>query len=139
MEIKDIEGWAKLVVDSEIDSEMYSRLIEKYQKNASFEAIANELSDTYYFVDSVYVESLLAAAYFFWRHEYHAHSIFFNCKRMIDSGIPIVALKELTEDKTYLKGYAINIRLFYDKVLSSGYGPFNENSAFCVIEKAFCE
>lgn len=139
MDIKEIEDWAKPVVDSEIDSEMYSRLEEKCRSGLSFQDLEGELGDFHYFLDSVYVESLMAAVYFFWRHEYHTHSIFYSCKRMIESGMPLGAMLELTGSKGYLKNYASNIRLFYDKILSESFGPFREDSAFAILEKSFCE
>lgn len=139
MEIKIIEEWAKPVVDSEVDSEMYSRLADKCKKGTSLIALEEEMSGQYFFADSVYVESMLALAYFFWHHGHHAHSVFYNCKRMIESGVPLAAMMELTESKEYLKAYAIGIRLFYEKVLSGNYGAWNEKSAFAILEKAFSE
>lgn len=138
MQIKEIEDWAKPVVDSEVDSEMYSRLVGMYQNGSSFEALQNELIPTHYFMDAVYVESFLATTYFFWRHDCEVHSIFYSCKQMIESGLPLVAMRELTESKEYLKNYANEIRVFYEKVLSTSYGAMNENSAFAILEKAFC-
>ncbi|MFM2393796.1 MAG: hypothetical protein RLZZ546_1778 [Bacteroidota bacterium] len=138
MEIKEIEDWAKPIVDSEVDSEMYSRLAGKCKGGTSFATLLEETTAAYYFPDAVYVESLLAAAYFFKHHQQDAHPIYYNCKRMIESGLPIVSMKELEANKDYLKMHAQNIRLFYDRVLAEGYGPFNEESPFAILEKQMC-
>jgi hypothetical protein len=138
MEIKPIETWAKSIIDGEVDSEMYSRLASKFQSGTSFEALATEVAESFYFPDAVYVESLLAAAYFFKIHGQEAHSVYYNCKRMIESGMPIVAMYELEAGKDYLKDYARNIRLFYEKILSEGYGPLNETSPFVILETYMC-
>ncbi|MCC7245136.1 MAG: hypothetical protein IT269_05630 [Saprospiraceae bacterium] len=140
MNAKEIENWAKPVVDGEVDSEMYSRLSARYNNGELPAKMAEELSPSYNFADAVYVESLLAAAYFFQMHGAgeNANSIYYNCKRMIESGMPIVAMKELGAGGDFLKTYAQNIRLFYEKVLSENFGPLNEESPFAILERHYC-
>lgn len=140
MKAKEIENWAKPVVDGEVDSEMYSRLSARYNNGELPTKMVEELSPSYNFADAVYVESLLAAAYFFKTHEAgdNAHSIYYNCKRLIESGMPIAAMKELGDGGDYLKTYVQNVRLFYEKVLSENFGPLNEASPFAILEKHYC-